>query len=134
MVNDVCTTSIKKCYYLNAAVPIERIGLPSKDVQLIRSKFAKDFDGKPRNVFPSTSISTPSVLLEYPPNNEFSFSKRLSSLTVPLAKKESEMIILKDTIQKKCHPYMPSTKCDYIWYDLTFNLDDSVIGHVQGFK
>ena len=38
--------------YLNAAGPIERIGLPSNDVKLIRSKFVKDFDGKPRYFFP----------------------------------------------------------------------------------
>ena len=81
--------------YLNAAGPIERIGLPSNDVKLIRSKFVKDFDGKPRYFFPWTSMSLPSPLLEYPPNRAFSFNKRRSSLTVPLAKNESMININK---------------------------------------
>ena len=76
--------------YLNAAAPMERMGLPSNEVKLILSKFVKDFEGSPLYFFPSTSMSSPSPLLEYPPNNELSFSSRRSSRTVPLAKKESK--------------------------------------------
>ena len=65
----------------------------------MRSKFVKDFEGRPLNVFPIPSISVAPPLLEYPPNNEFSFNRRRSSLTVPLAKNES----IDWKIKKKCH-------------------------------